>query len=611
MADATMRSPTGARLLAFGLWLGLLYGFIEGAEALALSVIPGALSWRTGNSAHVLWVAPLVYGAVFAVLALPFALLSRVARRVPWDTALVFALVLTGGFLAASLQGQLFSTLASALLGLGVATELTRQYRRHRARLAPLMTRTIPHMLGAVAVAALLVWGAGRAREAWGMRGLGAAAPGTPNVLLLVMDTQRADHLSAYGYARPTSPRLSRMAAEGMIFENASANSSWTLPSHASLMTGRYPREHRAGEMRRPWLDDRFPTLAEALRARGYATGGFVANTYWCGRQTRLDRGFVRYEDFYGNVGDAVARTVLGRRIAYELLPRFGINDVPGRKWATEINGDVLDWVDGLDRRPFFAFVNYFDVHGPLFPPAPYAGRFSAGDVQARKAKEIEIGALTPEMQLPPAEEIRRMRDAYDESILYLDSQIGALLDALDRRGLLRNTLVIVTSDHGESWGEHGMLYHGHSLYREQTHVPLILRLPGVVPAGVRDTRAVGLHQLPATVAEIVGADAQLFPGRSLLEPGDDAQRPALTQVSRRSLVPSFWPTSRTALSALVTERWHLIQPDSGAAELYDLSNDPGELRDLATSPEGAALLSQLRSQMQAVTTAPSLARGN
>src|SRR5690606_6332784 len=138
------------------------------------------------------------------------------------------------------------------------------------------------------------------------------------------------------------------------------------------MFVGRALHDHQAGLMRRPFLDERFPTLAEELRQGGYATGGFVANTYWCGRQTGLDRGFIRYEDMFGNVGDAIARTSLGRLLAYDVLPRFRVMDVPGRKYAAEINSDLIDWIDDLDDRPFFAFVNYFDVHGPYLPPAPY-----------------------------------------------------------------------------------------------------------------------------------------------------------------------------------------------------------------------------------------------
>ena len=424
----------------------------------------------------------------------------------------------------------------------------------------------------------------------------------TANVLLLVMDAQRADHLSLYGYRRRTSPRLDSIAGEAIVFDKAIASSSWTLPTHATLFTGRLPFEHRAGMMRRPYLDGKFPTVAEVLQRQGYATGGFVANTFWAGRQTRLDRGFIHYEDFYGNFGDAIARTVLGRQLAYGVLPRFGFVDIPGRKRADEINRDLLTWLKDVGGRPFFAFVNYLDVHGPLLPPSPFAGSYSGIFPSTRRAARIEIGALTEVMHVPPPDSIRLMVDLYDESIRYLDSQIGALLDSLDRRGVLENTFVIVTSDHGESWGEHGMMFHGHSLYRDQTDIPLIVRMPSSRATTSRTAEAVGVDRIPATIADMVGLPPNVFPGESLLDSTvhrAENESAVITQVGRRSLVPGTWATSRTSLSALVTERWHYIQPDIGRAELYDTIADPSEEHDLSADPAHRETVARLRAELR------------
>ncbi|HXE57982.1 MAG TPA: sulfatase [Gemmatimonadales bacterium] len=577
-----------------GTWLGLAYGFVEAGQFMLLALVPGALSWRTGNSAHVLWVAPLVYAAAFGALGLLVDGAARVWRRGWWETALVSGLALLGAYLAGSLQGQILSGTAAAVLAAGIASVACRLWRRRGDAWRPIMLRTVPHLLGTVAAFAGLTLGA----RWWTERRALAALPtgnDRPNVLLLVIDTQRADHLSAYGYRRPTTPTLDRFAREGTLFENASATSSWTLPAHATLMTGRLLHEHRAGIMRRPYLDDRFPTLAEVLRGAGYATGGFVANTFWCGRQTGLDRGFIRYEDFYGKPGDAVARTVLGRRLAYEWLPRFGLDDVPGRKRAEDLNRDLLEWIDGIGERPFFAFVNYFDVHAPLVPPPGFAGRFS-GDPRRRRRGEVDIGALTAERKLPPPDALRRMVDEYDESLLYLDSQLERLFAELDRRGILDRTLVVVTSDHGESWGEHGLLYHGHSLYRNQTHVPLIVRFPGRVPGGLRAGWPVGLDQVPVTVGELVGIGSTPFPGRSLFD--SLAAGPVLSEVGRRNGVPKAWPTGRGSVASLTTAEWHYIEIESGEAELYDLRHDPGERRNLAGDPALTRLVSGFRERL-------------
>src|SRR6185295_8221902 len=218
-----------------------------------------------------------------------------------------------------------------------------------------------------------------------------------------------------------------------------------------------------------------------------------VANTFWCGRNTGLDRGFVHYEDFYGNVGDALARTVLGRTMYDEVLPHVGVVDFPGRKHAADINARVLDWIDGVGDRPFFVFANYMDVHGPYIPPPSYEGRFGPKG-PPRRANEIELGAIDGGTRVPSAAVLRAWIDRYDESLLYLDEQIGRLLDELARRGVLDNTIVVFTSDHGENWGEHELIYHGHSLYQEQIRIPLIVRYPARVAAGTRSAAPVALE---------------------------------------------------------------------------------------------------------------------
>jgi arylsulfatase A-like enzyme len=597
-ASAAPWTASPAAVVLLGLWLGLLYGYVEGIEVLAVGRVPGALSWRTGNSAHIIWFAPIFYGAVGLLLSLPFAVLRAAGIRREIDAAMVFLYVLGGAFLAGTLVGSVIADWAVLALAAGIAVQATRLYRQWIRSRAALVRRGAPLMILGIPACWLLVSGTMFLRERLAMRALAAPAAGRPNVLVLVLDTQRADHLSSYGYERPTTPRMDRLAAQGVLFENAFAPSSWTLPTHASLFTGRYPQEHRAGVIRRPWIDGRFPTLAEVLRASGYATGGFVANGFWCGRQTRLHRGFIRYEDFYHSLGDAVARTSLGRRLAYDYGPRLGFIDVPGRKRAELVNAQFLGWLNQVGDRPFFAFLNYFDVHGPLLPPAPYAGRFS-GRAATPKSDEIQIGALTGDMPRYTPEAIRILIDAYDESLLYLDAQIGALMDSLELRGALENTLVVITSDHGESFGEHGMMFHGHSMYRDQLAVPLILRLPGRISAGLRVKGPVGIEQIPATVLQLAGRTADGFPGAALPLSGDvvDSSQVVIGGVGRRSLVPADWPSSRGWVSSLVTPRFHFILNEDGTSHLFDLA-DVREERDLGVEPGYSDSVSALTLQV-------------
>jgi arylsulfatase A-like enzyme len=593
-----VREPSSvSRLLLIALWTGLVYGVTEGLIYIVFSFVPGALAWRSGNSPRILWVAPLVYVPVFFAVALIAAVIGRAVRRLDVESGLFFTLVVIAGFLAAMLQGQLLSPLASVLLALGVAVQAFRWFRRRRAAWMGFMRATTPVLVGAVALSACAEVGLTRVAETRAVGNLSAARHDAPNVLLLVLDTLRADHLSGYGYPRNTTPRLDEFARQGVLFERAYANSSWTLPSHASIMTGRFVHEHQAGNKGRPYLDGRFPTLAEVLSRQGYATGGFVANTFWCGRQTGLDRGFARYDDFFDNAGDAFARTVLGRLLAYDVLPSLGLIDIPGRRRAEAINEDVLRWIDARGDRPFFAFVNYLDVHGPYLPPPSFAGRFGATAGETGRG-EIELGAIREDTAVPAPQILQAWKDRYDESLSYLDAKIGELFDALAARGLLDKTIVIVTSDHGESWGEHAFVYHGHSLYLHQVRVPLIIRAPGITHAGVRENSPVGLERIPTTIAHTLGISSP-FPGPPLLDVGDGGARAAaLAEVGQRNGVPRSWPTASGWLRAVMTDRWQFILGQDGRMELYDLQADPGQQHDLSRARDLSPVTHQLRAEL-------------
>lgn len=579
-----------------GACIGLLYGCFEAVASQFLSHWSGSLSWKNGTSFQALVVSPLFYLAVFLLLTLPFLFLSRWIRRVPWDAVMLWVLSGIAAYTGAALMRHWFSVLASVIMAVGVATAFTRWYLARRDGRALWLSRLTPRV--AVAVAAI---GLGaQLVEHWGERyqlaDLLPAPAGVPNVLLIVMDTQRGDHLTSNGYARPTTPRLAQLAREGLNFRRAMAPAPTTLPSHASMMTGRRVREHQAGVGGRRFLDDRFPTIAEAMRDHGYATGGFVANIYWTGRHTGLDRGFIHYEDFYGTVLDGICRTVLGRALAYSILPRLGAVDIPGRKRAAVVNRELLDWLDDIPRgRPFFAFLNYFDVHAPYLPPREYHGRIAPGS--RYHTDRIEIGAWNEHDHLPPSRVLATWRDRYDESLMYLDHEIGALMDSLKARGVLGRTVVIVTGDHGESFGEHGMVHHGGSLYQEQIRVPLLIRDTSGARAGETITKAVDLRSLPTTIADLADLEPSPFPGTSLLHytAGDSLAGPAaLSEAPRVPANPKSWQTSRGWVTSLVEGKWHALMLESGEIELYDLDQDPEELHNLAATSAGQEVMASL-----------------
>lgn len=395
-----------------------------------------------------------------------------------------------------------------------------------------------------------------------------AATRRTPNVLIIGIDTLRADHVSCYGYSRATSPNIDRMAAEGVRFESAISASPWTLPSFATVFTSLYPSQHGAGSLQTR-LRTVFPTLAMMLLKNGYSTAGIASNST-IGPEFGMDRGFE----------------------SYNLLPPVRECD------ASRTTDDALHWLDANKEKRFFLFVHYFDPHLPYAPPAPYDTLFSNGyagpigrqfDAKNTGTDDVRVYDYVREM---PAEDRNQIVALYDGEIAYTDAAVGRLLGGLQERGLRDNTLVILLSDHGEEFMDHGALNHGHSLYDELLRVPLILSWPGQLPAGEVVRRQVRLLDVTPTVLDFLNIKPEShFEGVSL--------RPLLTSKgdlvrSETSLLPPEVAYSG-ALMAGSTERksvraypWKMIYEI--AAErvyLYNLERDPGETRNVADEEAG------------------------
>jgi arylsulfatase A-like enzyme len=450
------------------------------------------------------------------------------------------------------------------------------------------------------------------------------AKPDAPNVLLLVLDTVRASCLSLYGHNRPTTPNLERLAKRGVVFTEARATAPWTAPTHASMLTGRWPHELSISPVQP--LDSTFPTLAEVLGCEGYSTAGFVGNIFYCNALLGFDRGFDRYEDAYENQAVSPYETLwcssLARRVIRGLGYSTNLDDgvTLVRKSAAMLNRDLLGWLETRPTdRPFFAFVNYYDAHRPYFPDSDPALRF--GMVSLPSAQQAEIDARFQDLMngrpLPPGSDPRKVsddgvmlcHDAYDSCIAYLDRQIGLLLDELEHRGQLENTLVIVTSDHGEQLGEHGLVTHGASVYREEVHVPLLVippaRLTASTPQVVHDP--VSLRDIPATVAEWIKIGPRSpFPGRSLAysSGSDSAQSrnfsPVLCEIEHNVVFPPPTPVPYPfgpARSLVSRDRVYIRRGDGGE-ELYDRLNDPMELVNLASDPRFSQTLERFREEM-------------
>ncbi len=429
---------------------------------------------------------------------------------------------------------------------------------------------TFPVIAGLVAIAAGSLWSQDRIKE-WREAARPLPSPGSPNVLLIVLDTVSAQHLSLHGYDRPTSPTLEELASQGIRFDRVRATSSWTLPSHGSMFTGRWPHELSAGYFTP--LDRTDPTLAEFLGSRGYATAGFVANSGYCGTDSGLARGFTDYRDYQFPRLTAFRNAVLVARPMEAGLAAMGdfLESWPAlvalapavadlgwyllsdRKDAADVNREFLDWLSHRRQpaRPFFAFLNYFDAHVPYQVPERGLHRFGA---KPRNPAELTVTKywVMVAREGPSPQQIEFARDSYDDCVADLDEQLGCLIDELARRGVLERTWMIVTADHGESFGEQpGIFVHGTSLYQAQLHVPLVIVPPAGGPPPTIVDQTASLRDLAATIVDVLGFQAESpFPGTTLgrfwkgssapTSAQSAASEPALSEVV--PLGPSFEP---------------------------------------------------------------------
>ncbi|HKB07374.1 MAG TPA: sulfatase [Candidatus Polarisedimenticolia bacterium] len=426
----------------------------------------------------------------------------------------------------------------------------------------------------------------------------GCGGAGRPNILLIVVDTARADRFSFAGYARPTSPEIAHLASEGTIYERAYTPAPWTLPAHASLFTGLFPSSHGAdsGHLR---LDDEFRTLAECLHDAGYRTQGYAANP-WVGRQYGLAQGFDTYEEIRkegrGGEEDAGAKALNAR------VERF-----------LEWRGDNPD----ARRQPFFIFINYLELHLPYDPPEPSGSRFLPAGVDRAAVERLRRFKHPDEVRYvlglggPSGDDLSILSDLYDGEIAYIDGRVGDLARFLREKGLLDETFLIVTSDHGEAIGDHGFLDHKMNVFDELLRIPLVVRHPGTVKAGRRIREPVMLQDLYPTLLALAHAPPGQTPGgasgprESFLLPGIDglgAPAGPARETGERTLVAEFarpiqfleiieqrfpeatigpWDRELVAYRR-GDEKLHWAS--DGRDRLYDLAADPGETTDLAVT---------------------------
>lgn len=588
---------------AFGALLGGLVsvGRLDPRRAsrlacLALLLAPPALFALRG--------APGASALGMAVVVVPLVWRGRCAALEPGAL---------GAFVSASLLTQ-----GAGLFGLGLRTADSHGW------VQPL--RVFGLLLSVLSLALLLRWAAHRCRGlgtyrlagigvlgaallsaaagiCWGTRPLvrsegraSTAGPARgPEILLIVLDTVRADHLSVYGYSRRTTPTLDALANRSLIFLSAHAPSPYTLSSHASLFTGLSPSQHGAHPVpmgptgtasredgpdlalyEEP-LSEAAVTLAEQLDMAGYRTAGIVANNVYLSEWSGLSQGFAYYDCRLARVyGYEPSVLPLARRLGGRLLARVSPETTLR---ADEVTDRALAWLARSQGHPFFLFLNYLDAHEPHQAPAGYdrlfapelgAGRFDWTAVEKRL-----VGGRG---EMTPAEREHFVAQ-YDGETAFVDAELGRLLRSLDEAGRLDPMLVIVTSDHGEYLGEHRRVGHANGLHEEVLHVPLLVKLPGQHER-VEVPERVSLQDVPRIIG-FVRAGAR-----------EAAAIPALLKSAGSGVVAEFWFTdadreldprrfSSAVVRASFDRQWKLIETLQGDDELYDLGIDPGEYRNL------------------------------
>lgn len=594
--------------LRLGVWFGLIAALGETLTlgGLVLAWGKSILGWMQLNR-HVWWTVGV---ANLIILASAGGICAVVAWIHPRSATLRVAFFALASLAMTSclLIFQSLSALCVVIFSCGIAAALVRRVNPSGARFKRWVGTTLPPL----ALFPLVLFGYRHIIDSQSERAALMALPApprhAPNVVLVVLDTVRADALSCYGYNRRTTPNLDRLARRGVRYSQARSSASWTLPSHATMFTGRWPHELSA-RLETP-LDGAHPTLAEHLARSGYATVGCVANSYYCNAWQGLGRGFIAYRDTALTLTSLLRSSGLGRKLVYSLGMRERLTERPKavfpRKDADDVNREFFAWLESRDRsRPFFAFLNYFDAHDPYLSDDEPEDPCGARPRSKLENDRLRDWHLCDKSKLSPRE-VQLARDCYDDCLRELDSRVGALLADLDREGISDNTLFVITSDHGEQFGDHGAFGHGTTLYASVTHVPLLV-VPPIAAAPERETveEPVSLADLAKTVAELATPGvASPFPGRPW--PGLGLKRlgpatPVFSEIlDRERSETGPWKPG----AAIVEDGFVYMMKTNGEEELYRTAEDPDEATNLAHDPAFSAKLAELRARTQSIATA-------
>jgi arylsulfatase A-like enzyme len=578
-----------------GICLGLGTGCLAGLADVLFRFLHPSIGFSRTSVLAVL----VLYAVSWGVLGAGSGLVLRrrpasAQTRITASVLLALAvLVLVGGYVNIQLlpslldpRSLLFDGLALAGAG-GLGWLLVRILPARRAGL---------YETGAVLLAAVLLAGAALvSRETPpGAREPARPRRDGPDILIVLLDALRPDHTSVYGYELPTTPTLESVAREGAVYLNAYAQSSWTKPSVATIFTGLYPESHGTHAISAR-LPEELETIPSLLRHHGYHTGVFAENSF-VSRLFGFGKGVDR---LVCADPDVLAQTVLGhllQQVAVRFRPLHvleaaarGVNGLDPQQrgkgpGGLELPAAFLSWVDELPAAPYFAYVHFMKPHAPYIAPLPYDGRFGepSGPGTDSPVDPPHVEGIAPFAHARAVSDAERtaLIANYDERILFGDALFEKILDGLRRRGRLERTAILVLSDHGEEFGEHGLWDHGHSLQEDVTRVVFLLQYPPRVAAGLRVTSPVRLLDVGPTVLDLAGLPPYpQFDGESVLPElsAEDARpRPVLAQLYHG---PAYWSNS------LIVDGWKLVRTQEGsqsASQVFDLRNDPAEDLDRA-----------------------------
>jgi len=604
------------RFVILGAALGLLAGLWE---ARLLYFVPSVQEFLVVDSTWVIWfLAPLVAMLLFATIGAKLGFFATLGKSPGTVRGVILACVLIG--CAGAYMGwaghfvhthsvnfnvygrmkdvlfplvRLAMVFAAALVVAFLARKRMEPFFGAERRW-PLRAPATAFAAVAVLLAAGVVYYAVSSRGGATRAAAGEVESGQrPNIVLITMDTVRADHLSAYGYGRETTPNLARLAEKGVLFENAVSATSWTLPSLAAIYTGLLPHQSGANAFRP--LNPGWKTIESVLGQHGYATAGFNANYYYGESGWGLGGGFGKYDDDRTTLLYNLSRTLLGRAAVQPLYQNLERYDAFYRRNAADLNADVFRWLRHRPAsRPFYVYINYFDAHSPYVPPAPFDHRFGKlpeSVVRRWSAK----GGFRPSCPLPAADR-QALIDGYDNSLAYLDAQIGRLVKVLKSSPAGNNTIILITADHGEAFGEHGAYQHGNDLHREEIHVPLIVYGAGI-PTGKRIAPPVAIRKLFATAIDLALGNEVPLHAYSLArfwqtDAPQEIARPVVSELSA-----SLSEADAAGIS-LTTAQWHYILTTKGEQYLYNWATDPSEKDNLSASPQGQQVVAGLKTKL-------------